>query len=1453
MSVVGEIASIIACYQLGERLISLLIPYTLGVLGARSDIEQFQKELGHLKSALQCVERMGLSSAELDNILKTCFEDLKRVETKLEPRKKRSIAKISTRLTYPFKSGEVLNCVAALGRYTSTIQLLITGAERIEEDVRRLPFASNALYLDESWQNVSRCLAGTRVELLEEITTWGNSKAKDVPSIFWLCGMAGTGKSTIALTLAEKFDREGKLSASFFFRRNGGDQGNAKKFITTISKQLTSWSRHFKNLVGDALTKDPNMVQRGLKDQWKSLILNPLEKLPDRKPDIPIIFIVIDALDECEGEADVQTLLELLPQLAGLSTVRVRILITSRPEVSIKTGFRSVSVEKHKDFSLHDIEKDTVDQDIYNYLEFELKKVKADGAMVRIPDDWPDDVSLTRLVERASRLFIYAATVCRFVASYTKQYVANDQRSSPHHTLDQIYTQILDCSIGGEGGHVYATFKKTVGPIVMVMDTIGFKSLSRLLELDEQIFLSVVENLGSLLDTSDLHLSVDNDKQIQLLHPSFRDFLTDAGRCKESFRIDKAETHNQLLIGCLRTMRKQLQKNICSLQNPVTTASSVSQDEVKKRLSSELQYACKYWFEHLLRGRVLMADNGPVHKFLRNHLLKWLEALSLSGSDKLAEGIRGLVRIELDGNFKKGADSKLKRIIHDSKRFVWYFRPCIESWPLQLYSSAMLFSPSASIVKEHFSDEHLEGWTLQKPVVSGGWSSEMLTMPFDQRSTIQSLQYAPDGKSLAAITTKDCCRILDTTTGTEIHNLQVNVSPDLSCWIRFFPDGKQLAISSCKTMEIWDLLKGKRVHELKSEEFFSGISISPDGKHIAYADWKGLVRYWDTTTGEVSEDFGPVGDKAKPEDAIHYNLAFSDQGKLLAITNCYAHLDIWDTESEEKIHELKIDNVPVSKRPSTLSFSSDGKKVTAVSSFGRLVIWDASTGEELRQLDYINNEYDMTETITISHDFRRLAFNIRYDEQFKSERIRLFDLEAGNTYRSLGGNVSLVTDLAFSPDGRALASEHKGGMVRIWDLLVPSDEGGEAWQSTNYLAATSGKVVNCEFLLDGKWAFRYCENVDPTTERISIWNTVSGLRSGRNMSAWFISQDEAGILSKRFLDDGNLLEVTTKDGILRVWNIKKDREDTKVNLRTLASPVQEGCASFKAIVAVEVSSDRRLIALASSDETISVCSRYHSVERKSESLFTTNLTSLASQKTPEQETRPPKPAPRKFSCHFYFSHNGRYLSLIRQVAVRWSIAGFEVFVWNLETKALLHKTEHLNTACAFATFSPAAETDTTFTTVDTNGQVTTWHIDSTNVHLQNSSSIPDWNSIKPTTTIGLASVSSFRSTMDFSYNDGFLHLDSRPGMKYAISLREPKGSSNMIQEMPGPTGLHNGWILQNGKPVIWLPDDYKPIEYKDFECMPTLLPARAVGVNWVTVVPKAQVPYRIEFSGEMSI
>ncbi|KAF8541793.1 hypothetical protein BDD12DRAFT_878003 [Trichophaea hybrida] len=188
------------------------------------------------------------------------------------------------------------------------------------------PCADSAAFNARIWEHESLCLPDTRVDLLEQIMTW--SKDSHGACIFWLNGVAGTGKSTIGRTVARTWSNQRQLGASFFFSRGRGDLGHADKQFT--------------------LEENPDIVQRGLGEQWKHLILKPLTYLNEASLQPQVVVLVIDALDECYGDADTRLILRLLAEAKILNTIQLRVFLTSQPETPIRFGFfHDISEKAH--------------------------------------------------------------------------------------------------------------------------------------------------------------------------------------------------------------------------------------------------------------------------------------------------------------------------------------------------------------------------------------------------------------------------------------------------------------------------------------------------------------------------------------------------------------------------------------------------------------------------------------------------------------------------------------------------------------------------------------------------------------------------------------------------------------------------------------------------------------------------------------------------------------------------------------------------------------------------------------------------------------------------------------------------------------------------------------------------------------------------------------------------
>jgi hypothetical protein len=511
-----------------------------------------------------------------------------------------------------------------------------------------LPNAVDAPFNAYSRQNDLTCLPNTRVDLLREIYTWADGK--DERFIYWLNGLAGTGKSTIARTVARKYFENGQLGASFFFSRGGGDVGHASKFFTTIAIQLARKSQSLQQHICDALRKNNDIATQSLGDQWRQLVLGPLSNLRGDLHSSSYI-LVIDALDECYNDKDIQTILKLLAEAQALKTVRLRILLTSRPEIPIRHGFYQIPETEHQDVVLHNISSSIVNHDIAIFLEYNLRLIRQEHP---IDIDRPDEEVIRCLVQNASGLFIWAATTCRFIQQ-GKRFAAKrlavilEQSShaitAPEKHLDEIYSTVLNNSISSsysdeEKEELYSMVRYILGSVVMLSSPLSPDSLSKLLHVSKKNIDQTFDDLRAILDIPE-----DQRHPLRLHHPSFRDFLLNKDRCSNSkFWVDNKQANETLAACCIQLMSTSLKEDICGVTVPGTPIAGIESCQVEQYLPPEVQYACLYWIQHLQRSSSRLQDNNYVHQFLQNHLLHWLEALSWMR--KMSEGIHEIISLE---------------------------------------------------------------------------------------------------------------------------------------------------------------------------------------------------------------------------------------------------------------------------------------------------------------------------------------------------------------------------------------------------------------------------------------------------------------------------------------------------------------------------------------------------------------------------------------------------------------------------------------------------------------------------------------------------------------------------------------------------------------------------------------------------------------------------------------
>jgi len=317
----------------------------------------------------------------------------------------------------------------------------------------------------------------------------------------------------------------------------------------------------------------------------------------------------------------------------------------------------------YHDLALHNISRAAVDHDITIFLRDEFKQIR--DTFEDLPANWPGDEKIKYLVQRADGLFIYAATICRFIkgdgqwlpqklldlvvldnsSSHSPNEEYDIPSTSPTWELDEMYSQLLQHSFEKvkeekDKKKLFETFRHIIGSFIILFEPLSATTLAKLLHTLHETVNLRVRHLYSVLNVPE-----NQSLPIRLLHSSFRDFLLDNRIChNQSFGVDEKQAHKTLANHCVQLMSETLKQDICGLHTPGILAVEVDSNRVKHCICPEVQYACFYWVQHLRRSETQLYDDDQVHQFLREHLLHWLETLSLMG--KISEGVRSINSLE---------------------------------------------------------------------------------------------------------------------------------------------------------------------------------------------------------------------------------------------------------------------------------------------------------------------------------------------------------------------------------------------------------------------------------------------------------------------------------------------------------------------------------------------------------------------------------------------------------------------------------------------------------------------------------------------------------------------------------------------------------------------------------------------------------------------------------------
>ncbi|KAK6500285.1 hypothetical protein TWF481_010630 [Arthrobotrys musiformis] len=1008
-----------------------------GVKGAKEDVDKLTVEIDNIKGLVEQVKTFlndtnydGLSdSRELKGALEGCRNELQQLQGKLDSQKDRgSRLGFFKRTKWPFVKPDIVEIINSLERWKASIDLVLTvyQTDKLQNldqkiDLAGLPIAEGAAYGSFADRHEPECLPGTRIELRKRIADWLNSPHGQGECLFWLSGVAGTGKSTISRTIARDLKDNGQLVASFFFRRGEKDRGNAARLFTTLASQFANKAGDVRRTIQKAIEADPSIPTMNPGEQFSKLIFQPLSQVQDHKLQSHPrkVIVVIDALDECDQEKDQRLIISLLSQFKDLKGIDTRVFLTSRPELPIRLGFKDLSKNIHQDVILHEVAG--TDRDIGILLQDEFSKIRQDRGL---PSGWPGDETIQKLIKMAVPLFIFAATACRFIADEDwdpeeQVKLVMEYQTDLGEDVEKTYLPILKRLITDHNSVAQAKlakeFRQIVGAIVNLASPLSIPSLAKLLSISEGTIDLRLKRLHSVLN---IPAETSRHEPVRTFHLSFRDFLTNQRLHDRSelsqFWVDEKEAHRLLATHCIEIMSSTtgsgLKRDICGLGLSGILRSQVDVGLVQKHISPELQYACRYWVYHIVQSGGSISENDQAHNFLQKNLLHWLEAESLLG--EMDHTISKINELRMSVNVNHG--QSLWDLLYDIKRFVLRNRYMIDKAPLQTYISALIFAPEQSLVKKLFDPRSYIPWLRQLPQVEGNWDAVLQTLE-GHEVEIASLEFYHD--ILASMSFDGAIRLWDANTGAPLRAMKIDEEryPDHRFGLSFSPNGV-LASQAGNTIKLWDIDTGALLRTLRQRSSrFTSITFAFDGALAAASD-DCTIGLWGADTGALIRI---LGEYETPASA----LAFFDG--ILASISMDGVIRLHGSNISTSVQIL---DSPKSNSPpwveGYLAFSPVGI-LGSVCVDGNIRLWDSRNGTLLSTIQRENTRISIPRVIAFFGDILACAT--------KDGMIELWNGN-GALLQTVRAYTDSVRDIKFSSSGILASASSLDATIKLRDI-----------------------------------------------------------------------------------------------------------------------------------------------------------------------------------------------------------------------------------------------------------------------------------------------------------------------------------------------------------------------------------------------------------------------------------
>jgi RNA polymerase sigma factor (sigma-70 family) len=340
---------------------------------------------------------------------------------------------------------------------------------------------------------------------------------------------------------------------------------------------------------------------------------------------------------------------------------------------------------------------------------------------------------------------------------------------------------------------------------------------------------------------------------------------------------------------------------------------------------------------------------------------------------------------------------------------------------------------------------------------------------------------SPDGKLLVT-TTGSGVRLWDVTTARQVRTLatQQYFAP---C---FSPDGTLLAVltdSLPRRLDLLEVASGRRLWSWSPGQLPPGcVAFTPDGKDVVVAGWSMVqspplkdhtVRFLDARTGKQRQsiDLGthsPLKIAISPDGGLLAVICWSDDGRMNRI------IRVWEVASGKERFRLDppiLKGIFQQKYFSALAFAPDDNTLLTAGGFENLIAWDLATGKERRRFGH-----NMTATLDLAFSPDGKAVAVA-----RPGNVTVIDRASGEDLTPTGGHRIGVNKAVFSPDGRTVVTTSPGPCIISWDPTTGRERRRTEWYEPALVYDRASD--------DGRLAFAV-QYVGQQKGRVRVWDLV---------------------------------------------------------------------------------------------------------------------------------------------------------------------------------------------------------------------------------------------------------------------------------------------------------------------------------------------------------------------------